>query len=109
MVKGLIAGGFEAFNKSIENVEDDFEQGWKDLKQHQVDENDFVIGIAASGTTPYVVGAINVCREKKISTGGITCNPNSPLALASKFPVEVVVGPEFVTGSTRMKGGTVKN
>ena len=106
MVKGLIAGGFEALSKSIENVEDDFEQGWKDLKQHKVDENDFVIGIAASGTTPYVVGAIQFCRKKKISTGGITCNPNSPLALASKFPIEVVVGPEFVTGSTRMKGGT---
>ncbi|PDH44077.1 MAG: N-acetylmuramic acid 6-phosphate etherase [Flavobacteriales bacterium MED-G15] len=108
MVIGLIAGGLEALHRSIENAEDDPQQGWKDLQQHQVDENDFVIGIAASGTTPYVVGAIEKCRENQIKTGGITCNPNSPLAMASEFPIEVVVGPEFVTGSSRMKAGTAQ-
>ena len=84
------------------------DRGWIDLQQHQLNKNDFVVGIAASGTTPYVVGAIDICGENNISTGCITCNPNSPLALASKFPIEVVVGPEFVTGSTRMKAGTVQ-
>lgn len=108
MVIGLIAGGSEALQRSIENAEDDPNQGWIDLQQHKVNENDFVIGIAASGTTPYVVGALDVCRENNISTGGITCNPKSPLAKASKFPIEVLVGPEFVTGSTRMKAGTVQ-
>ena len=108
MVIGLIAGGSEALQRSIENAEDNPNQGWIDLQQHQVNENDFVVGIAASGTTPYVVGAIDICRGNNISTGCITCNPNSPLALASKFPIEVVVGPEFVTGSTRMKAGTVQ-
>jgi N-acetylmuramic acid 6-phosphate etherase len=108
MVIGLIAGGTEALQRSIENAEDNPKQGWIDLQQQQVNENDFVVGIAASGTTPYVVGAIDICRENNISTGCITCNPNSPLALASKFPIEVVVGPEFVTGSTRMKAGTVQ-
>lgn len=108
MVIGLIAGGFEALHRSIENAEDDPDQGWRDLQQYQVNENDFVIGIAASGTTPYVVGAIDICRKNNINTGGITCNPNSPLARASRFPIEVVVGPEFVTGSTRMKAGTAQ-
>ena len=108
MVIGLIAGGSEALYRSIENAEDDPNQGWIDLQHHQINENDFVVGIAASGTTPYVLGAIDVCRENNISTGIITCNPNSPLAQSSKFPVEVVVGPEFITGSTRMKAGTVQ-
>ena len=108
MVIGLIAGGSKALQRSIEDAEDDPNQGWIDLLQHQVNEKDFVIGIAASGTTPYVLGAINICQENNISTGSITCNPNSPLARASKFPVEVIVGPEFVTGSSRMKAGTVQ-
>ena len=108
MVSGVIAGGFEALFRSIENAEDDPTQGWRDLQQHQVDENDFVIGIAASGTTPYVVGALEKCRENNIATGGISCNPNSPLSLAADFPVVVVVGPEFVTGSSRMKAGTAQ-
>jgi len=108
MVIGLIAGGSEALHRSIENAEDDPNQGWIDLQHYQVNENDFVIGIAASGTTPYVVGAIDICRENNVSTGSITCNPNSPLARASKFSVEVIVGPEFVTGSSRMKAGTAQ-
>tara|TARA_B100000941_G_scaffold289637_1_gene269454 strand:- start:646 stop:1455 length:810 start_codon:yes stop_codon:yes gene_type:complete len=108
MVTGLIAGGSEALHRSIENAEDDPNQGWIDLQHHQVNENDFVVGIAASGTTPYVLGAIDICRENNISTGSITCNPNSPLARASKFPVEVIVGPEFLTGSSRMKAGTAQ-
>ena len=108
MVKGIIAGGDKALRKSIENAEDDPLQGWKDLQQHQVNKKDFVIGIAASGTTPYVVGALEECQKNKITTGGISCNPNSPLIGFSDFPVEVVVGPEFVTGTSRMKAGTAQ-
>ena len=107
MVKGIIAGGDKALRKSIENAEDNPLQGWKDLQQHQVNKKDFVIGIAASGTTPYVVGALEECQKNKITTGGISCNPNSPLIGFSDFPVEVV-GPEFVTGSSRMKAGTAQ-
>lgn len=108
MVSGIIAGGLDALHQSIENAEDDPQQGWKDLEQHQVDLNDFVIGIAASGTTPYVIGALKKCREKGIATACITCNPKSPMTLLSDFPIEVVVGPEFVTGSSRMKAGTAQ-
>src|SRR4030095_15738395 len=88
--------------------EDDVEQGWKDLREHDVSDKDVVIGISASGTTPYVVGAIMKCRENKIVTGCITCNQGTALASNSDFPIEVIVGPEFVTGSTRMKAGTAQ-
>lgn len=107
-VIGLIAGGDGAIRKAVEFAEDDRDGGWRDLLAHEVSKEDFVIGIAASGTTPYVVGALEACRKNGIRTGCITCNPGSPLAAASDFPVEVVVGPEFVTGSTRMKAGTAQ-
>ena len=108
LVIGLIAGGEEAIQKPVENAEDSREQGWEDLQQHAVNEKDVVIGIAASGTTPYVIGALEESRKRGIITGCITCNPGSPLADAAEYPVEVVVGPEFVTGSTRMKSGTAQ-
>jgi N-acetylmuramic acid 6-phosphate etherase len=107
-VIGLIAGGDEAIRKAVEFAEDDMKQGWEDLKQHQVNEKDIVIGIAASGTTPYVVGALEICNQNGIVTGCITCNEGSPVAKTAKYPIEVVVGPEFVTGSTRMKSGTAQ-
>ncbi len=108
MVKGLIAGGLDALHQSIENAEDDYLQGWNDLQENQIDQNDFVIGIAASGTTPYALGALEKCQKNGIITGCITCNLNSPLIQFSDFPIEVVVGPEFVTGSSRMKAGTAQ-
>lgn len=108
IVIGLIAGGDDAIRKAVEFAEDDLLQGWEDLTHYNINENDVVIGIAASGTTPYVLGALNQCNERNIITGCITCNAGSPIALAAKFPVEVVVGPEFVTGSTRMKAGTAQ-
>lgn len=108
MVIGIIAGGDAAIRKAVEFAEDDTEQGWKDLKKYKITGKDVVIGIAASGTTPYVVGALQSCNKHKIITGCITCNPNSPVAKAAKFPVVAIVGPEFVTGSTRMKAGTAQ-
>jgi N-acetylmuramic acid 6-phosphate etherase len=108
LIIGLIAGGEEAIRTPVENAEDDRSQGWLDLGEYDVSPKDVVIGIAASGTTPYVIGALETCRENKISTGCVTCNPGTPLAQVSDFPVEVVVGPEFVTGSTRMKSGTAQ-
>ena len=108
LVVGLIAGGDTAIRKAVENAEDDTNQGWKDLKAYHIDTNDVVIGIAASGTTPYVVSAINTARENGITTGAITMNPGCPLALAAEFPIVSVVGPEFVTGSSRMKAGTAQ-
>jgi N-acetylmuramic acid 6-phosphate etherase len=108
MVIGLIAGGDEAIRKAVEFAEDDIHQGWEDLQKHNITGNDVVIGIAASGSTPYVVGAIEACNRKGIVTGCITCNKGSEVARAAKYPVEVVVGPEFVTGSTRMKSGTAQ-
>jgi len=107
-VIGLIAGGDAAIRKAVEFAEDNPEGGWNDLQQHAVTPQDIVIGIAASGTTPYVVGALERCRQLGITTGCIVCNPGSPLAQHADFPVEVVVGPEFVTGSTRMKAGTAQ-
>lgn len=108
IVIGLIAGGDEAIRKAVEFAEDDLNQGWSDLKRYNISEKDVVIGIAASGSTPYVIGALKSCNEKNITTGCITCNANSGLAKVAKFPVEIVVGPEFVTGSTRMKSGTAQ-
>ncbi len=108
LIIGLIAGGETALRTPVEYAEDDTEQGWKDLCEYDVNEKDLVIGIAASGTTPYVIGALEQCRKNKIVTGCVTCNPGTPLAAASDFPVEVIVGPEFVTGSTRMKSGTAQ-
>jgi N-acetylmuramic acid 6-phosphate etherase len=108
MVIGLIAGGDTAIRKAVEFAEDDKTQGWKDLQEHDINELDTVIGIAASGTTPYVIGALEQCNALGILTGGITCNPSSPLALTAKHPMVAVVGPEFVTGSTRMKAGTAQ-
>jgi N-acetylmuramic acid 6-phosphate etherase len=108
LVNGLIAGGDKAIRKAVEFAEDDAEQGWKDLTEHKINEKDVVIGIAASGSTPYVIGAIKTARQNGLATGCITCNPGSPLAGACEYPVEVVVGPEFVTGSTRMKSGTAQ-
>lgn len=107
-VIGLIAGGDKAIRKAVEFAEDDFDAGWNDLKKNKVTKKDFVIGIAASGTTPYVTGALSHCRKNKIKTGCITCNLNTPLSEHSDFKIEVIVGPEFVTGSTRMKAGTAQ-
>lgn len=108
MVIGIMAGGDKAIRKAVEFAEDDFEQGWKDLQEYSINEKDVVIGIAASGRTPYVIGAVEKARENGLVTGCITCNLDSKLAQAAEFPIEVVVGPEFVTGSTRMKSGTAQ-
>ncbi|MGB0789560.1 MAG: N-acetylmuramic acid 6-phosphate etherase, partial [Marinirhabdus sp.] len=108
LVVGVIAGGDPAIFKAVEFAEDSQTQGWEDLRSHQVSKNDVVIGIAASGTTPYVTSALQMCNKNKITTGCITCNPKSPLAIAATYPIEVEVGPEFVTGSTRMKAGTAQ-
>ncbi|MES2567887.1 MAG: N-acetylmuramic acid 6-phosphate etherase [Bacteroidota bacterium] len=108
IVVGLIAGGDTAIRKAVEFAEDDVKQGWADLQEYQINANDVVIGIAASGTTPYVIGALEICNQHTIQTGCVVCNGGSPVAAVSKFPVEVVVGPEFVTGSTRMKSGTAQ-
>mgnify|MGYP001348253253 FL=1 len=108
LVIGLIAGGDSAIRKAVEFAEDNNELGWEDLKKYDVSNNDVVVGIAASGTTPYVVGALKRCQEHNVTTGCITCNLNSPLSTYSDYPIEVIVGPEFVTGSTRMKAGTAQ-
>lgn len=107
-VNGIIAGGDTAIRKAVEFAEDDQNQAWKDLVAENITEKDVVIGIAASGTTPYVIGGLEKCHENNIITGCITCNEGSPLALTAQFPVVVVVGPEFVTGSSRMKAGTAQ-
>lgn len=108
MVIGIIAGGDMAIRKAVEFAEDDHEQGWRDLSAYDISSKDIVIGLSASGTAPYVNGAIQLCRQHGIATGCITCNLGSPLAALSDFPIEVVVGPEFVTGSTRLKSGTAQ-
>lgn len=108
VVIGLIAGGDTAIRKAVEFAEDSTKQGWNDLKAYDITTNDIVIGIAASGTTPYVIGALEKCNKEKIITGCITCNKNSPLSKVSDYPIEVIVGPEFVTGSSRMKAGTAQ-
>jgi len=107
-VIGIIAGGDFALRNSIEKSEDDHFQAWKDLKKYNISKKDFVIGIAASGSTPYVVSGIKDCNKNNITTGCITCNPKSPLSNNSDYPIEIIVGPEFLTGSSRMKAGTVQ-
>jgi N-acetylmuramic acid 6-phosphate etherase len=107
-VIGIIAGGDGAIRKAVEFAEDDVNLAWKDLQAYHINNQDVVVGIAASGTTPYVVRGLETCRKNGITTGCITCNPNSPMAAQSDFPIEVIVGPEFVTGSTRMKSGTAQ-
>ncbi len=108
VIIGLIAGGDVALRKAVENAEDDDTRAWKDLQEYHISKNDVLIGIAASGTTPYVIGGIKEARQNGLLTGCITNNEGSPLAEAAEFPIEVVVGPEFVTGSTRMKSGTAQ-
>lgn len=108
LVNGIIAGGDKAIRKAVEFAEDDKDQAWKDLSAENISDKDVVIGIAASGTTPYVIGGLEKCHENNILTGCITCNEGSPLAITAQFPVVVVVGPEFVTGSSRMKAGTAQ-
>lgn len=108
VVIGLIAGGDDAIRKAVEFAEDSTQAGWEDLNEFQITENDIVVGIAASGTTPYVLGAIEKAEEMGLVTAGISCNPKSPLSEATSFPITPLVGPEFVTGSTRMKSGTAQ-
>ena len=108
LIIGIIAGGEMAIRKPVENAEDDAGQGWQDLQLYGISDKDIVVGLAASGTTPYVIGALAACRSRGILTGCIVCNSGSPVAEQSDHPVEVVVGPEFVTGSTRMKSGTAQ-
>ncbi len=107
-VVGLIAGGDQAIRRAVEGAEDSETQAWNDLQQWQIDEQDIVVGIAASGTTPYVVHGLRSCREHGIATGCIACNPGAPVLAEADFPILAVVGPEFVTGSTRMKAGTAQ-
>ncbi|MCA6074354.1 N-acetylmuramic acid 6-phosphate etherase [Fulvivirga sedimenti] len=107
-VIGIMAGGDEAIRKAVEFAEDDQQQAWKDLQALDISDADVLIGIAASGRTPYVIGGIREARSHGLVTGCIVCNPDSELASVSEYPVELIVGPEFVTGSTRMKSGTAQ-
>ncbi len=108
MVVGIIAGGDQAIRKAVENAEDNMDQAWKDLSNFQISNKDVLVGIAASGTTPYVIGGLRKANENGLETACIVCNKNSDVAAEAKYPIEVVVGPEFVTGSTRMKSGTAQ-
>lgn len=108
LVIGIIAGGEKAIVDAVENAEDNTKQGWKDLKAYNITDADVVVGVASSGTTPYVIGALQKCKENNIVTGSIACNPESPISSVADFPVEIIVGPEFITGSTRMKSGTAQ-
>ncbi|WP_281614129.1 N-acetylmuramic acid 6-phosphate etherase [Flammeovirga sp. SubArs3] len=108
LVIGIIAGGDGAIRKAVEHAEDDPKQAWIDLQEYNIGENDTLIGIAASGRTPYVIGGLEEANKNNILTGCIVCNPNSKMAEVANYPVEVIVGPEFVTGSTRMKAGTAQ-
>lgn len=108
LVIGLIAGGEKAITQAVEHAEDDPDQGWKDLQAHTPTEQDILIGIAASGTTPYVIGALQKARGMGLLTASICCNPGSPVSQAAEHPIDVIVGPEFITGSTRMKSGTAQ-
>ncbi len=105
-VIGIIAGGDTALRNPVENAEDDKLQGWRDLEKFNINSNDTVIGIAASGTTPYVINALMHCRENGILTASITSNPDAPVSAAADIPIEMIVGPEYVTGSSRMKSGS---
>lgn len=107
-VVGIIAGGDTAIRKAVEHAEDDPDQAWKDLKAHAIGKKDVLIGIAASGRTPYVVGGLRQARKHGIVTACITCNKGSAVAEHADYPLEIIVGPEFVTGSTRMKAGTAQ-
>jgi len=108
VVIGIIAGGDTAIRKAVEFSEDSKNQGWEDLKSYAISKKDIVVGIAASGTTPYVISALETCKLNNIITGSISCNLNSPLSKTAHYPIDVVVGPEFVTGSSRMKAGTAQ-
>mgnify|MGYP000226662536 CR=1 FL=1 len=108
LVIGIMAGGDKAMRKAVEFAEDSRELGWNDLSEHAINTNDVILGIAASGTTPYVIAALKKCQEENITTACIVCNAYSPVSKVSDYPIEVVVGPEFVTGSTRMKSGTAQ-
>ncbi|MBE0391287.1 N-acetylmuramic acid 6-phosphate etherase [Flavobacterium sp. PL002] len=108
MVVGIIAGGDAAIRRAVENAEDNTTQAWSDLQEFTITANDVVIGIAASGTTPYVINGLEKCNAHNITTGSISCNADSPLSKTAQFPIDVVVGPEFVTGSSRMKAGTAQ-
>lgn len=108
LVIGIISGGDAAIRKAVEFAEDSREQGWEDLLGYQISDKDVVVGIAASGTTPYVIGALENCRRHGIVTGCITCNPGAPVTKHADYPIVVVAGPEFITGSTRMKSGTAQ-
>ncbi|SEG22285.1 N-acetylmuramic acid 6-phosphate etherase [Parabacteroides chinchillae] len=108
LVIGLIAGGDTALRNPVEAAEDDLEKGWKELEAYHINQNDTVIGIAASGTTPYVIGALRNARARGILTASVSCNPDSPMANEADIAIEPIVGPEFVTGSTRMKSGTAQ-
>jgi N-acetylmuramic acid 6-phosphate etherase len=108
LVIGIIAGGDSAIRKAVEFAEDSENEGWEDLKKHEIGKLDTLVGIAASGTTPYVIGAVKQARENGVLTGAITCNEDSPLAEAAEHPMEIITGPEYVTGSTRMKAGTAQ-
>ncbi|MCX7729468.1 MAG: N-acetylmuramic acid 6-phosphate etherase [Bacteroidia bacterium] len=107
-VIGIIAGGKKAITQAVEFAEDDITQAWKDLKKHKISQLDVVIGISASGSTPYVVGGLKKCQQHGIMTGSISCNPDAEVSRYANYPIEVIVGPEFVTGSTRMKAGTAQ-
>jgi N-acetylmuramic acid 6-phosphate etherase len=108
MVIGIIAGGRNAMFNAVEFAEDDLHQAWKDLREYDINGNDVVVGIAASGSTPYVIGGLKKCREEGVITGSISCNFNADISKEADYPIEVELGPEFVTGSTRMKSGTAQ-
>lgn len=108
LVTGVIAGGDIALRNPVEFAEDDIEKGWNDLLQHNISNNDVLIGLTASGTTPYVLSALQKSRDNGLLTGSISCNPGSPISKIAEFPIEIIVGPEFITGSTRMKSGTAQ-
>jgi N-acetylmuramic acid 6-phosphate etherase len=107
-VVGIIAGGDGAIRRAVEFAEDDTEQAWRDLSEYNINDGDVLVGIAASGTTPYVIGGLQMANQNNVITGCIVCNTGSPVAAEARYPVEVVTGPEFVTGSTRMKAGTAQ-
>jgi N-acetylmuramic acid 6-phosphate etherase len=108
LIIGLIAGGDTAIRRAVESAEDKIDGAWKDMAHYNPEANDILIGIAASGTTPYVIGGLRDARNNGLLTASITCNPDSPVAAEAEIKIEVIVGPEFVTGSTRMKSGTAQ-